>query len=128
MMARRTHSDQCQELTMGGHVHPGWRDSVMQPLIERTAPVAGQSRNATAGAQPGAVGGGLSTACWWWSCAAAIACLVLRLANILTLPVFTDESTWVRSGQFAALGPPHGRLYSMAGSSQHWSARVPASW
>jgi 4-amino-4-deoxy-L-arabinose transferase-like glycosyltransferase len=32
---------------------------------------------------------------------------VLRLANILTLPVFTDESTWVRSGQFAALGPPH---------------------
>ena len=40
-----------------------------------------------------------------WSGAALLACGLLRLANNMSLPVYSDESQYVRSGQIAALGP-----------------------
>ncbi len=41
----------------------------------------------------------------WWSVAAVVACGALRIVNLLVLPVFSDETQYIRAGQLVSLAP-----------------------
>ena len=41
----------------------------------------------------------------WWSVAALVACGALRIVNLLALPVFSDETRYIREGQVVSFAP-----------------------
>jgi len=41
----------------------------------------------------------------WWSVAALVACGALRIVNLLALPVFSDETRYIRAGQVVSFAP-----------------------